>query len=79
MSSKAPTDLIAMRYINTKCQLGASNLVATVNSCHRTHLQNPRDFRQRQNRSPTKSLCDVATSTTDEDAGSLVNWEVMRG
>ena len=68
-----------MRYINTKCQLGASNLLATVNSCHRSHLQNSRDFGQRQNRSSEKSLCDVAESTADEGAGSLVDWEVVWG
>ena len=40
---------------------------------------NSRDFGQRQNRSSAKSLCDVAESTADEDAGSLVDWEVVRG
>lgn len=68
-----------MRYINAKCQLGASNLLATVNSCHRTHLQNSSNFGQRQNRSSAKSLCGVAESTADKGAGSLVDWEVVRG
>ena len=68
-----------MRCIHAKCQLSASNLLATVNSCHRTHLRNPRDFGQRQNRSSAKSLCDVAESTADEYAESLVDWEVVRG
>ena len=65
------------RYINAKCQFGASNLLATINSCHHTHLQNPSDFGKRQNRSSAKGLCDMAESTADENAGSLVDRKVV--